>query len=71
MAKLKKNPSKAGISAASVTGNAGPHNQGVEKGRQGNNQQYKSIIWAKNNAIFLGRERGIMINGCFFCPIYL
>ena len=65
MAKLKKNPSKAGISAASVTGNAGPHNHGVEKGRQGNNQQYKSIIWAKNNAIFLGRERGIMINGCF------
>ncbi|MES5883680.1 MULTISPECIES: YuzL family protein [unclassified Bacillus cereus group] len=41
MAKLKKNPSNAGISAASVTGNAGPHNQGVEKGRQGNNQQYK------------------------------
>lgn len=41
MAKLKKNPSKAGISAASVTGNAGPTDRGVEKGRQGNNQQYK------------------------------
>ena len=52
MAKLKKNPSKAGISAASVTGNAGPHNHGVEKGRQGNNQQYKSIIWAKITLYF-------------------
>ena len=31
MAKLKKNPSKAGISATSVTGNAGSHNHGVEK----------------------------------------
>lgn len=41
MAKMKKNPSKAGISSTSVTGNAGPVDRGIEKGRQGNNQQYK------------------------------
>lgn len=41
MARLKKDPSKAGVSAASVTGNAGPIDRGIEKGRQGNNQQYK------------------------------
>jgi YuzL-like protein len=41
MAKLKRNPSKAGVSAASVKGNAGPHNQPEEKGRQSNNQQFK------------------------------
>ena len=69
MAKLKKNPSKAGISAASVTGNAGPTDR--EKDVKAITNNIRSIIWAKNNAIFLGRERGIMGNGCFFCPIYL
>ncbi|MFS8631638.1 MAG: YuzL family protein, partial [Bacillales bacterium] len=42
MAKLKKNPSKAGVSAASVQGNAGP---GVERARKdkknSQNNQYK------------------------------
>jgi hypothetical protein len=42
MAKLKKNPSKAGVSAASVKGNAGPT---VENDRGGKvnsqNNQYK------------------------------
>ncbi|MFX3625173.1 MAG: YuzL family protein [Ectobacillus sp.] len=41
MGRLKGNPSKGGVSAASVTGNAGPGNGPTEKGRQGNNQQYK------------------------------
>lgn len=44
MAKFKKNPSKAGISAASVQGNAGPHQRPEEKGKHSTNQQYK-----KNN----------------------
>lgn len=42
MAKMKKNPSKAGVSAASVQGNAGP---GVEKQhidkKNSQNNQYK------------------------------
>ncbi len=41
MAKMKKNPSKAGISAASVQGNAGPNNSPQEKGKHSTNQQYK------------------------------
>jgi hypothetical protein len=41
MGRVKKNPSKGGVSAASVTGQAGPVDRGTEKGRQGNNQQYK------------------------------
>ncbi|MFD3448767.1 YuzL family protein [Microbacteriaceae bacterium 4G12] len=41
MAKLKRNPSKAGISAASVTGNAGPVDRQTEKGKHSTNQQYK------------------------------
>ncbi|WP_379970408.1 YuzL family protein [Ectobacillus sp. sgz5001026] len=40
MAKMKKNPSKGAISAASATGSAGPSNLPKEKGKQGNNQQY-------------------------------
>lgn len=41
MAKMKKNPSKAGISAASVQGSAGPDKSVREKGKQSTNQQYK------------------------------
>jgi hypothetical protein len=42
MAKMKKNPSKAGVSAASVKGNAGPtvENDGGGK-RNSQNNQYK------------------------------
>lgn len=43
MAKLKKDPSTRGVSAASVKGNAGPtveHTAGHRK-TQSNNQQYK------------------------------
>jgi hypothetical protein len=40
MAKMKKNPSKAGVSAASVRGNAGPGREasGVDKQNSQNNQ---------------------------------
>lgn len=44
MAKLKKNPSKAGVSAASVKGNAGPtveHDHGGGKQNSQNNQYKK------------------------------
>ncbi|WP_082883900.1 MULTISPECIES: YuzL family protein [Bacillaceae] len=42
MAKLKKNPSKAGVSAASVKGNAGPFNEQDGGGKHtSTNQQYK------------------------------
>jgi hypothetical protein len=42
MAKQKKNPSKAGVSAASVKGNAGPTNEMDGGGKQtSQNQQYK------------------------------
>jgi hypothetical protein len=42
MAKMKKNPSKAGVSAASVKGNAGPGNEeaSIDK-RNSQNSQYK------------------------------
>ncbi len=43
MARLKKDPSSRGVSAASVKGNAGPtveHPEGQGK-TQSNNQQYK------------------------------
>ncbi|WP_416828498.1 YuzL family protein [Ectobacillus polymachus] len=40
MAKMKKNPSKGAISAASAKGSASFGKQPVEKGRQSNNQQY-------------------------------
>ena len=56
MAKLKKNPSKAGISAASVTGNAGPTDRGVEKDVKVITNNIRSIIWAKNNAIYFGQR---------------
>ncbi|MGG1676906.1 YuzL family protein [Neobacillus sp. NRS-1170] len=40
MAKMKKNPSKAGVSAASVKGNGGPGNEdpGFNKTNSQNNQ---------------------------------
>jgi YuzL-like protein len=42
MARLKKEPSKAGVSAASVKGNAGPTNENAGGGkRTSQNQQYK------------------------------
>jgi hypothetical protein len=42
MARLKKDPSKAGVSAASVKGNAGPSmGQGGEKKQNSQNSQYK------------------------------
>jgi hypothetical protein len=43
MAKLEKNPSKAGVSAASVQGNAGPHRKEsrVDKKNSQNNQYKK------------------------------
>lgn len=42
MARLKKNPSKAGVSAASVKGNAGPTVERAGGGkRTSQNQQYK------------------------------
>ncbi|MGD6817277.1 YuzL family protein [Metabacillus sp. 84] len=42
MAKLKKDPSKGGVSAASVKGNAGPVNEHDGGGkRTSTNQQYK------------------------------
>ena len=52
MAKLKKNPSKAGISAASVTGNAGPTDRGVEKDVKVITNNIRSIIWAKITLYF-------------------
>lgn len=42
MARLKKDPSKAGVSAASVKGNAGPSmGQGGERKQNSQNSQYK------------------------------
>lgn len=42
MARLKKNPSKAGVSAASVKGNAGPTIEMDASGKKtSQNQQYK------------------------------
>ncbi|WP_108670628.1 YuzL family protein [Peribacillus acanthi] len=42
MARMKKNPSKAGVSAASVKGNAGPKMQvGGERKVNSQNSQYK------------------------------
>ncbi|NHM32758.1 YuzL family protein [Neobacillus terrae] len=42
MARMKKNPSKAGVSAASVKGNAGPTVEGDGGGkRNSQNNQYK------------------------------
>jgi hypothetical protein len=41
MAKYKKDPSKAGVSAASVKGNAGPRPDFERPNIQGNNMQYK------------------------------
>ncbi|MCP8969653.1 YuzL family protein [Ectobacillus ponti] len=38
--KRKGNPSKAGVSAASVKGSAGPGKQTSDKGRHSNNAQY-------------------------------
>ncbi|MEH7109206.1 YuzL family protein [Bacillus sp. JJ1764] len=40
MAKIKKDPSKAGVSAASVRGNAGPGGEqsGIDKQNSQNNQ---------------------------------
>jgi len=42
MAKMKKNPSRAGVSAASVKGNAGPGREasGIDK-QNSQNSQYK------------------------------
>ncbi len=40
MTKMQGNPSKGGVSAASVRGNAGPDNNGTEKGKHSTNQQY-------------------------------
>lgn len=40
--KKKRNPSKAGVSAASVEGNAGPGGEFVQKDKKNNqNNQYK------------------------------
>lgn len=42
MSRLKKNPSKAGVSAASVKGNAGPSQEADLGGKKtSQNQQYK------------------------------
>lgn len=42
MARLKKDPSKAGVSAASVKGSSGPTNEHAGGGkRTSQNQQYK------------------------------
>nr|WP_205597388.1 YuzL family protein [Neobacillus thermocopriae] len=43
VAKMKKNPTKAGVSAASVRGNAGPGREasGVDKQNSQNNQYKK------------------------------
>jgi hypothetical protein len=41
MAKLKKNPSKAGVSAASVKGNAGPHHEKHHSKVNSQNNQFK------------------------------
>ncbi|WP_090833075.1 MULTISPECIES: YuzL family protein [unclassified Bacillus (in: firmicutes)] len=43
MSRLKKEPSKRGVSAASVKGNAGPHNENVGGHGKVNSQnsQYK------------------------------
>ncbi|MCU0155946.1 YuzL family protein [Bacillus safensis subsp. safensis] len=42
MSRLKKNPSKAGVSAASVKGNAGPSQEADLGGKKNSqNQQYK------------------------------
>lgn len=42
MAKLKKNPSKAGVSAASVQGNAGPGPERAKNDKKNSqNNQYK------------------------------
>ncbi|WP_170008091.1 YuzL family protein [Bacillus fonticola] len=42
MAKVERNPSKKGVSAASVKGNAGPPHEYTEDGkRNSQNQQYK------------------------------
>ncbi|MRX72027.1 YuzL family protein [Bacillus lacus] len=41
MAKLKSNPSKAGVSAASVKGNAGPTHLEDTNKKTSSNQQYK------------------------------
>ncbi|WP_082686943.1 YuzL family protein [Bacillus sp. FJAT-27445] len=42
MARLKKNPSEAGVSAASVKGNAGPHNIRHQKNKvNSQNNQFK------------------------------
>lgn len=38
--KRERNPSKGGVSAASVQGNASHGDQKPEKGKQSNNQQY-------------------------------
>ncbi|MGM7722481.1 YuzL family protein [uncultured Metabacillus sp.] len=50
MARLKKNPSKAGVSAASVKGNAGPTNEKTGGGkRTSQNQQYKQDNMGNDN----------------------
>ncbi|MGX6445393.1 YuzL family protein [Neobacillus sp. K501] len=42
MGKMKKNPSKRGVSAASVQGNAGPGNEHGDKNKvNSQNSQYK------------------------------
>ncbi|MDX8360828.1 MULTISPECIES: YuzL family protein [Bacillaceae] len=41
MARMKKSPSKAGVSAASVKGNAGPTVENEGGKTQSQNQQYK------------------------------
>jgi hypothetical protein len=41
MAKLKKNPSKEGVSAASVKGNAGPHHEKHFNKVNSQNNQFK------------------------------
>ncbi len=41
MAKLKKNPSKEGVSAASVKGNAGPHHEKHHSKVNSQNNQFK------------------------------
>ncbi|MBM7652004.1 YuzL family protein [Neobacillus cucumis] len=42
MAKMKKNPSKAGVSAASVKGNGGPGNEEQQVDKQNSqNSQFK------------------------------
>ena len=41
MARLQKNPSRNGVSAASVKGNAGPHGRDNTGKQKSQNQQYK------------------------------